>query len=185
MNKKRNAKKTADQILKAAQQLFQSNGYSGTSTREIADLAGINAALISRYFGSKKQLFEQAVLPYLTIDYALESGSESLPQRLARYFSSTMPKDRFDPMVALIRSIGDVEVAPLLTQAIKTNIILVLSKFFNAKDAELRATLVATQAAGLILWIRVMEGNEYDEAQRQKLYMHLEQYFTLLFDHDA
>lgn len=43
-------------ILEEAEQLFASQGFSGTSVREIAKAADVNVAMISYYFGSKEQL---------------------------------------------------------------------------------------------------------------------------------
>ncbi len=44
-------------LLLAALKLFASNGFSKTSTREIADAAGVNIAAISYYFGDKAALY--------------------------------------------------------------------------------------------------------------------------------
>ncbi|WP_027724074.1 forespore capture DNA-binding protein RefZ [Tuberibacillus calidus] len=45
-------------IAKAAARLFHMYGYHGTSVRNIAEEAGVNAALVSYYFGGKKALLE-------------------------------------------------------------------------------------------------------------------------------
>ncbi|HEX8357748.1 MAG TPA: TetR family transcriptional regulator [Segetibacter sp.] len=45
-------------IINTAERLFSSNGYDGTSVRDIADEAGVNIAMISYYFGSKEKLME-------------------------------------------------------------------------------------------------------------------------------
>lgn len=46
------------QIIDAAEILFASRGFEGTSVRDIAEAAGINIAMISYYFGSKEKLME-------------------------------------------------------------------------------------------------------------------------------
>ena len=46
------------QIIETAEELFADRGYDGTSVRDIADVAGINVAMISYYFGSKEKLME-------------------------------------------------------------------------------------------------------------------------------
>lgn len=48
---------TEVRILEAAVQLFARSGFSGTSTREIAQLAGVNETTLFRYYGTKKELF--------------------------------------------------------------------------------------------------------------------------------
>lgn len=49
-------------ILDAAEDIFSSLGYAGTSLREVAQKAKVTQALISYYFGSKFGLFEQVFL---------------------------------------------------------------------------------------------------------------------------
>lgn len=46
------------QIIDAAKTLFGDRGYAATSVRDIAELAGLNAAAINYYFGSKEELFK-------------------------------------------------------------------------------------------------------------------------------
>lgn len=45
-------------ILVATEELISIKGYSATSVRDIAQLAGVNVAMISYYFGSKEKLLE-------------------------------------------------------------------------------------------------------------------------------
>ncbi len=48
-------------ILITAMKLFGQKGFEGTSVREIAKDADVNLAMISYYFGSKENLFENVV----------------------------------------------------------------------------------------------------------------------------
>lgn len=52
---------TEVRIVEAAVQLFSRRGYKGTSTREIAHLAGVNEATLFRYFARKADLFSTAM----------------------------------------------------------------------------------------------------------------------------
>jgi AcrR family transcriptional regulator len=47
---------TRDKILKAAQKLFASNGYDGTTTKELAEKAGIAEGTLFRHFTNKKAI---------------------------------------------------------------------------------------------------------------------------------
>ena len=49
---------TEEKILEAAEKVFLQDGYSGSRMQDIADLAGINKALLHYYFRSKDKLFE-------------------------------------------------------------------------------------------------------------------------------
>ncbi len=52
---------TRDQILAAATTVFAQHGFRGSTTRRIADAAGVNEVTLFRYFGSKDALLEEAV----------------------------------------------------------------------------------------------------------------------------
>ncbi|MGQ0480457.1 MAG: TetR/AcrR family transcriptional regulator [Pseudonocardia sp.] len=49
-------------VLGAARELFAQHGYPGTSTKRIAERAGVAEALLFRHFGSKAQLFRESVV---------------------------------------------------------------------------------------------------------------------------
>ena len=52
---------TEDKILLAASKVFTEKGFAGARTRDIADEAGINLALLNYYFRSKEKLFDQVM----------------------------------------------------------------------------------------------------------------------------
>jgi len=58
----RDAAASKDALLQAARALFGQRGFEGTTIREIGERAGVDAALIARYFGSKADLYIAAVM---------------------------------------------------------------------------------------------------------------------------
>lgn len=59
--RRRDAGATRRALLDAARELFDVHGFRGTTVRAIGERAGVDQALIARYFGGKAELF-QAVL---------------------------------------------------------------------------------------------------------------------------
>ena len=55
---------TAETVVLAAAKLFASQGYHGTSTREIARIAGVSENTLFRHFNNKEDLFWSALLWY-------------------------------------------------------------------------------------------------------------------------
>lgn len=52
---------TEEKIKEAARKVFTQKGYAATRTRDIAEEAGINLALLNYYFRSKEKLFHQVM----------------------------------------------------------------------------------------------------------------------------
>lgn len=52
---------TEEKIIEAARKVFTQKGYAATRTRDIAEEAGINLALLNYYFRSKEKLFEKVM----------------------------------------------------------------------------------------------------------------------------
>src|SRR3954463_4488115 len=48
-------------ILTGARPLFAAHGYAGTTVRKVAATAGVDAALVHHYFGTKDDLFLAAL----------------------------------------------------------------------------------------------------------------------------
>jgi AcrR family transcriptional regulator len=60
--RRRDAVRTRKALLDAASRRFAQDGYASTTVRDIAEDAGVNVALINRYFGSKEGLFEACLV---------------------------------------------------------------------------------------------------------------------------
>src|SRR5690606_20327013 len=58
---------TEDKIKEAARKVFTQKGYAATRTRDIAEEAGINLALLNYYFRSKEKLFEIVIMEKMQI----------------------------------------------------------------------------------------------------------------------
>src|SRR5213595_2796848 len=65
-----------NQIVEVAAELFASRGFSGTTTKEIAEGAGVSEAIIFRHFASKDQLYA-AIL-----DHKVKQGTERLKAQM-------------------------------------------------------------------------------------------------------
>lgn len=175
---KRNAEATADRILHCAQEVFHERGFDGATTREIADRAGVNLALITRYFGSKLGLFEKAVLPYLSLERFLDEPVDTLAERLANNYVHARPMERFDPFVVLLRSVSSPEAGPLLVEALERQAVIPLARALGGEHAEARATLIATQLAGLILRFRILKRQPTSEEEREAIRVKLTAYLS-------
>lgn len=73
--RRRSKEEIVDRIIQAASEEFEHNGYAGTKTAAIAEKAGVAEWLIFNYFGSKAQLFQDAIFKPLNqhfLDFSAE-----------------------------------------------------------------------------------------------------------------
>lgn len=54
-------KSTSERIIQAFVELFRDHGYKGTTTRAVAEKAGVNEVTIFRHFGNKKGIMDAAI----------------------------------------------------------------------------------------------------------------------------
>ena len=78
---------TETRIKEAARIVFYRKGFAATRTRDIAEEAGINLALLNYYFRSKQKLFEiimfEAITPFIgSIQRVLNNEQTTLSQKI-------------------------------------------------------------------------------------------------------
>ena len=78
---------TEDKIKEAARKVFMRKGFSATRTRDIAEEAGINLALLNYYFRSKQKLFDEVMKEKIqtllkTIIPVLQDTSTTLEEKV-------------------------------------------------------------------------------------------------------
>src|SRR5690348_11114784 len=101
---------TRQEILEAARLLFAQRGYQATTMRAIAAEAGVNAALLHHYYGSKEQLLVAAMNlplnPPERIRELRDAGPrEQLGERIVRFFVQTWrDPETGPPLQALLRA---------------------------------------------------------------------------------
>lgn len=78
---------TEERIKAAARKVFHQKGYAGTRTRDIAEEAGINHAMLNYYFRSKEKLFtiimtETMAQFFKGLSHLLNDENTSLEQKI-------------------------------------------------------------------------------------------------------
>jgi AcrR family transcriptional regulator len=108
--RRRDAAGTRQLLLDAARRRFARDGYTATTVRDIADEAGVNVALINRYFTSKEGLFEACLAG--AADQLGRTVTESLTldqvaHTIARQLAGPSTQQHPNQLVLLLRSSGD------------------------------------------------------------------------------
>ncbi len=146
----RDATATRALILEAARVRFTQDGFDRVGVRDIAADAGINAALVIRYFGSKENLFTEAITEAFNLDSLLDVKRETFGETLARYVLAKRDSTgALDPLIALLRSATNEQAGAILRRSIEQQFIVPLAQWLGGKDAELRASLIAALIMGM------------------------------------
>ncbi|MEU6538368.1 TetR family transcriptional regulator [Streptomyces sp. NPDC047000] len=120
---RRDASATREALLTAAHSRFIRLGYERTTLRDVANEAGVNVALVKRYFGSKEGLFKAALTAndrFLDADGGFPAGADRLAEVLARQFSAdAWPEFGEHPVLMLLRDPHDTVLAGMRRSALE------------------------------------------------------------------
>jgi AcrR family transcriptional regulator len=144
-------------VLEAARAEFAARGYQKASMRAIARAAGVDAALLHHYFGSKDKLFlaalEFPVDPRLLVAQVLEGDRGSVGERLARLVLSLWEQPTVrDRLLAVLRTAAaSEEVAGLMRGFMVAEVVTGVAAGLDVPQPELRVELAMSQVIGLAL----------------------------------
>lgn len=149
----RDAAASRQALLEAAQDLFGTLGFERTTVRDIGERAGVDAALIARYFGSKADLYVAAVA-------AERMDDQSLPdyQGLAHIVQTMMARvDRHGPgaiLQALARSDTPAEIRIAAQARLARRLVEPLVSNMDGEGVDrpsLRAEIAVSALVGVVL----------------------------------
>jgi AcrR family transcriptional regulator len=149
---------TKPDILAAARRRFLDDGYDRVTLRSVAADAGVDVALVSYYFGSKKGLFGAAMAleanPALLLAGELQGPLNSLPERVVRTVLRVWDDPDTGPSLRsfLEAIVRDPHVARTFREVIEQEMVPALADRLGGDAAATRRASVATsQLAGMIL----------------------------------
>lgn len=144
-------------IVAAAVDEFAEHGYDATTMRGIAARAGVDAALVHHYFGTKADLFTETVgapvRPDRALPEILAGDRAELGARIVRYLLEAFeqPEARKRGVTLLRTAIGNKAATPLLAGFLSRELLGRITDALGTPDAELRASLAASQIAGMLV----------------------------------
>lgn len=147
---------TRSAILTAARELFAHNGFDTTSVRAVAARAGVDAALVHHYFGTKRDLLraaiEMPVNPDQVLGPVMAAPDAELGHALARAVLTIWDGEAREAGVALIKANITAPEPELLRSFLSEFVLTAIGDRVDDPpgSARLRAGLVATQIFGLI-----------------------------------
>ena len=145
---KRSARVTRQRILDAAVLRFSRHSYEETTLRDIATDVGVDVALVHRAFGSKDELFEQAVKSTIDGDFQQAAQAPDPGLAMTSHFvqSRLSPASgRADPLNILVHSLNSHRASPILRELVQQDFIQPLAA--RLPEGELGAALAIAGVA--------------------------------------
>lgn len=154
--RRRDAEATRAAILAAAKNHFARSGYEGAYLRDIAVEAGVDAALINRYFGGKEGLFAEVLRRAIRTDrLALFEGDRArVGRELARMLATQSAhhnEDRLHAFQFLLRAATSPTTAPMLNDAVQERFMGPIREWLGGDNADVRSRLISAFFIGLLV----------------------------------
>lgn len=152
-----------ERIISAAVDEFGEHGYDGATIRAIATRAGVDSALVHHYFGTKADLFAAAIgmpiRPDIAVPEILAGPRDEVGERIVRFVLEAFerPEVRKRGVMVLRTAVGGTLAAPLVSGFLSRELLPRIAGELDAADADLRAGLVASQIAGLLMTRHVVK----------------------------
>ena len=154
--RRRGSPDTRSAILAAARSSFAEHGFAGTTIRAVAASAGVDAALVHHYFGTKDELFVAAL--QLPVDFrevlapVVALGADGAAERLLRVFLSVWDDPDIRPsLLSFARGMLDPSANRLVSKGLLPVVIQPIGVALGVDRPAERMPLVASQVIGLIL----------------------------------
>ncbi len=137
---------TRDKLLAEARRLFWSRGYANVSLRDIAGAAGVDAALVSRYFGSKQGLFDATLADAFDFTDMLTGDPAQLIEFVVQLYVDA-PRNTEDPSVVrmMLMNAHDDEIGERVREVVQKKM---MSRLANILGDETRAALFVAALLG-------------------------------------
>lgn len=184
--RRRDAIVTRAGILRAARRQFTELGYERAGVRQIAAEAGVTAALISRYFGSKEGLFVEVLSGAFQLAGALPLARGEFGVALVRYITAherRPPADGFDPLLLILRSISSPSALALLRDRLDRRTIQPLARWLGGKDRGTRAGLVVATLMGIAILRKVLRSSAFPPGEAARAMSRLAPLLQGIADH--
>jgi len=167
------AKRTQQALLDTARELFSTRGFDGTTIRAIAARAGVDPAMVIRYFGSKDSLFARAAVFTLGLPDISHVPRHLVGEMLLRHFLNVWEDERAG-LAVLLRSAGtNAHAAGKVREIFSKQVQTVLATIGDPSDASRRAALVSSQLLGLALCRYVLKLPPVTQLSTEDLVAHV------------
>ena len=179
----RNAEATRAAILTAARKRFARYSYDDVGMRDIAGDVGVDAALVSRYYGSKEDLFITVLDHCGEGDDLTDGDRATFGDRVAReVIFDTVDDGKLEHTLVLLRSIGSTKAMELVRRTCHECFFGPFEDWIGGDDAPVRARLAASFIMGMSVSREITGGHLLTPDQCERMHARMASILQSIID---
>jgi AcrR family transcriptional regulator len=167
--RKRDAAATKAALLESAVARFARDGYDRVTLREIAADAGVDVALVSRYFGGKDELFTEVLNSCGAPQDLFVGDPAEFGQRVARMLvDDEQEAGKLDVILVMLRSCSSPKAAESIRKSSEERFYGPFARWLGGPAAAERARLAGGLIKGVALDRRIADDFNLSPRQRDR-----------------
>ncbi len=148
----RNAAATRAALLKSARRQFALESYDSVGMRDIARDAGVDAALVSRYFGSKEDLFAAALAAGGDATELFRGDPSGFGERVADMLvNEPQNADKLDGLLMMLHSASSPKAAEVVQRSMRQRFHEPFAAWLGGPEVHARVRLAGAAIMGVAL----------------------------------
>ncbi len=162
---------TRGEMLCAARRRFLEESYENVGLRDIARDVGVDVALVSRYFGSKDELFREVLQGDGEGDkFDVDIPAAELPAYLVSLIAQKdedADREHVEKLLIILRSASSPAASEIVRGAVRGDVLEPLARILDGPHAATRASLILAILLGTTVLRTVMAVEPRSESEQE------------------
>jgi len=168
--RRRCAASTREALLFAARARFLGESYENVGMRNIAADVGVDVALVSRYFGSKEDLFRAVLGSFGDSPFQVNVPAAELPAYLVNLIcDGPQPSSsaKVERLLIILRSASSPAAAAIIRESVHADVLDPIAALLEGERTALRASLMLAILMGTTILRTIMAVEPLQECQEE------------------
>jgi AcrR family transcriptional regulator len=157
-------------MLLAARVRFLAESYENVGMRNIAADTGVDVALVSRYFGSKEDLFRAVLQSFGDSPFQVDVPAAELPAYLVSLIcdkAEPTSRAKVERLLIILRSASSPAAAAIIRETVHADVLDPIAALLEGERAPLRASLMLALLMGTTILRTIMSVEPLQECSEE------------------
>ena len=185
--RRRCAASTREALLLAARARFLGESYENVGMRNIAADVGVDVALVSRYFGSKEDLFRAVLGSFGDSPFQVDVTAAELPVYLVGLLcdgAQPATTAKVERLLIILRSASSPAAAAIIRESVHADVLDPIARLLDGDQAPLRASLMLAVLMGTTILRTIMAVEPLQQCGGEKVRARLQRLFEAALSPD-